>query len=325
MTSKLKWISDERVEIEGVQFFATITDYERKSTPEEFVILKNRAMIEREFALIGSKRIDHILDIGIWHSGSVVLYDRAFRPQKLVAIEYNQEPINSPLRNYISQHNRTDNVKPYYWVNQGDADRMNAIMADEFGDQNIDLVIDDGSHYYEETRTSFNVVFPYLSPGAHYIIEDWGWAHSNSWTIEYFKNKPAQTNLIIELLALVVSRPDLLNKVEVFGDMAIVTKGTGEIKRGEFDLGEFATSRGRRIVELSDQVVELSAKNQHIEQIIADSTKERQVAVENLHQEVDTLRTENRAMQDRLDSLIGSTSWKITSPLRKIAKFTKYR
>lgn len=246
---RLRWISEELFEIAGQRFIATPSDFELRSKHGEFVILKDRAMIELELALVRGRVVRCILDIGIWGGGSVALYDLALRPQKLVAIEYSSEPAE-PLGNYIAKHKRTENVRLHYGVNQGDAERMNAILADEFGDQDIDLVIDDASHFYEETRTAFNAVFPYLGAGAHYIIEDWGWAHESTWTIPYFKDKPAQTNLVVELLALVRSRPDLVAKIEVFPQMVIVTKGDGEVARGAFDLREFATSRGRPIEPL---------------------------------------------------------------------------
>ena len=41
----------------------------------------------------------------------------------------------------------------------------------------LDLVIDDGSHLAEPTRTSFDTLFPLLAPGGFYIIEDWAWEH----------------------------------------------------------------------------------------------------------------------------------------------------
>jgi len=45
-------------------------------------------------------------------------------------------------------------------------------LADE-----LDLVVDDASHTYEETRVSFEFLFPLLSSGGIYVIEDWSWAH----------------------------------------------------------------------------------------------------------------------------------------------------
>ena len=65
-------------------------------------------------------------------------------------------------------------VHAYYGVDQGDAATLRRIVADEFGGEPLDLVIDDASHLLDPTRSSFNVLFPLLRPGGVYVIEDWG-------------------------------------------------------------------------------------------------------------------------------------------------------
>lgn len=56
-------------------------------------------------------------------------------------------------------------VRPYYGVNQADTVALERIVADEFQGQPLDLVIDDASHMLEETRVSFNCLFPKLRAG----------------------------------------------------------------------------------------------------------------------------------------------------------------
>ena len=41
----------------------------------------------------------------------------------------------------------------------------------------LDLVIDDGSHVYTPTRTTFDLAFPRLREGGIYVIEDWNGEH----------------------------------------------------------------------------------------------------------------------------------------------------
>ena len=41
----------------------------------------------------------------------------------------------------------------------------------------IDLVVDDASHLYEQTKATFAMLFPLVRPGGNYVIEDWSWAH----------------------------------------------------------------------------------------------------------------------------------------------------
>lgn len=67
----------------------------------------------------------------------------------------------------------------------------------------LDLVIDDASHLYELTRTSFVTLFPLLQPGGMYIIEDWAWSHRQNAQVgsHPWQDQPALTNLIYQLIS----------------------------------------------------------------------------------------------------------------------------
>ena len=64
-------------------------------------------------------------------------------------------------------------MRPFYGVDQADRSRLREILTSEFGDATIDLVIDDASHLFNESRVSFEVLFPRVRPGGAYVIEDW--------------------------------------------------------------------------------------------------------------------------------------------------------
>ncbi len=246
-SSVVSWLDEKHFVVDGVRFFATITPSEYhslKSTDEEFLIVKTRAMIEREIDGVDRARVRRILDIGIWQGGSVALYDRVFRPEKLVAVEYNPKPVEA-LARYVSRFGRRE-VRPYYGINQGNAAAMREILEKEFGDRSeIDLVVDDASHFYAETRTAFNVVFPFVAPNGRYVVEDWAWSHSQNWKLDYFQNKPAVTNLVLELCVLAATRPDMISEVSVIGSMAIVTKGPAKIPLSGFDIGNWTVNKGQ--------------------------------------------------------------------------------
>ena len=50
---------------------------------------------------------------------------------------------------------------------------MLEIMDREFGDAPLDLVVDDASHLYDETKVALEVLLPRVRPGGLFIIEDW--------------------------------------------------------------------------------------------------------------------------------------------------------
>jgi hypothetical protein len=155
------WIDEKRFQINDITFFTTSdpSEYHNiKSTDKNFLLIKDKSMVERLLAVSHSAPVRNILDIGIWQGGSVVFYHMAFQPDKLVAIEYASTPV-APLEKYVSKSAGADSVRTFYGVNQGDARRMNEILASEFRTEHIDLVVDDASHQYEETRVSFNAAF----------------------------------------------------------------------------------------------------------------------------------------------------------------------
>jgi len=202
-------------------------------------------MIEIELATL-QKANPNILEMGIWQGGSAVFMDLVAHPTKLVAIDFCGEL--PALSKYIRTHNRRDVVRPYYGVNQGDAAQLGAILAEEFPKRDIDLIIDDASHFYEETKIAFNTAFPLLSPGGTYIIEDWTWCHHDeSCRLAYFDGKVGVTNLLVQLMAVMARYPDMISDIRVLPSMAIITKGTA-MQTSSIDIDGMALSRGQAIM-----------------------------------------------------------------------------
>jgi SAM-dependent methyltransferase len=138
-------------------------------------------------------------------------------------------------------------VEFFVTTDLADRPKMKSILDEEFPDRNIDLVIDDASHFYQETRSSFNSIFPYLKPGGIYIVEDWGWAH---WPGDTWQKsqaiptwRPALSNLLFEICVLSASSSDLVAEVRVNSMSFMVRKGEAEMPREDFDLGGYTLTR----------------------------------------------------------------------------------
>ena len=99
----------------------------------------------------------------------------------------------------------------YYGVDQADTHKLADILAHEYHGDPLDLVIDDASHLIEETRRSFNFLFPHLSPGGAYVIEDWSGAHTN------FQPGPETplSVLLFELMLTAAHRPGLIAEIAI--------------------------------------------------------------------------------------------------------------
>ncbi|MEA2502281.1 MAG: hypothetical protein QOD01_2392, partial [Actinomycetota bacterium] len=138
------------------------------------------------------------------------------------------EPVQS-LEEFIAESGLTDVVATHYGVDQGDAATLSALVESDHGGAPLDLVIDDASHLYRETRTSFEVLFARLRPGGVYIIEDWGWAHfpeplwqeGGGW----FHDRPALTNLVVEMLMIAGTGDELISTMAVLRDSLAIVRG----------------------------------------------------------------------------------------------------
>jgi len=247
----LVWENDSNLKVNGVDFYVAYSPEELHgidSTVDKFLLGKSRSMIEKLMTVLAGQKICNVFDIGIFKGGSVVLYDQLFRTEKIVAVEFMSRPVDA-LTKYIQRHKKSDHIKPYYGVNQADRRAMKKILAYEFPNQEIDLIIDDASHLYEETREAFNIGFPYLRPGGHYVIEDWAWAHwpGDYWQKDnpHFKDKRALSNLLIELTMLAASRCDLIEDIFVNHNYVIVKRGGSKLPADGFDIGEHYLLRGK--------------------------------------------------------------------------------
>ncbi len=253
MTSPiLTWENDANLKVNEVKFFVTYNADELhgvNSTVDKFLLGKSRSMIEKLIEMLGEQAISNVFEMGIFKGGSVVLYDQIFQPIKIAAVEFARKPVEA-LAQYIQKHGKFTHVKPYYGVNQADRRAMEEILSMEFPSQDVDLIVDDASHLYEETREAFNISFPYLKPGGHYVIEDWAWAHwpGDLWQKNnpHFGGKRALSNLLIELNMLAASRCDLIEDIFVNHNFIIVKRGASKLPPDRFDIGEHYLLRGKR-------------------------------------------------------------------------------
>jgi predicted O-methyltransferase YrrM len=204
------------VEVDGVSF---VEEWAAGvSTPDRLAVMKPRELIEAYLELLTTHQGGRMVELGIREGGSTALMALAGQPSKMVAIELDEAA--PALTAFIDQRGLDPVVRPYFGVDQGDRARLDQIMTTEFGDEPLDLVIDDASHLYDPTLASFEVLFPRLRPGGLYIIEDWGWQYRMSSTVartaadpstpRYGKLLQRMQNRAMEnrLLEAVVTDPD---------------------------------------------------------------------------------------------------------------------
>ena len=170
--------------------------------------------------------IRNVLEIGVWSGASLIFWHKFFRPEKIVGIDLFQRELSECYRNYISAHNLQDQVRIFWKVDQKNREFLNKIVSTEFIGP-LDIVIDDGSHFYEETKISFLTLFPYITPGGLYVIEDWSWS---LWAPElfrnktYFENKTPLMDLITELTKEIGKGNEMIRNISIYENFAVIER-----------------------------------------------------------------------------------------------------
>ena len=234
--------------------------YANKSTVDRFDLRKPPQLVERYIELCRTFRGAAVVELGIAAGGSTALLALLAEPRKLVSLELDPEPVPA-LAELIDVSDLTGRVHPYYGVDQADRGRLREILDLEFGEEPIDLVIDDASHFYAETRASFEVLFPRLRPGGLFVIEDWTADHVRyKWVIAAMADKgspraaeleqrlgevmkqreqglgPFPLHRLAAELMQVCMRDQIIDEVTVDSNWVTVRRGPAPLDPGDFRL-----------------------------------------------------------------------------------------
>lgn len=255
----LPWDGPDRLDFDGVavEFCVPPALYERESTSERFVFGKSPAMLRSLLREIGPRAPRRIVDIGVYKGGSVVLLNELFRPEALLALEISPLDV-PPLAHYLG----TRGDGRLLWaqgIDQADRPTVHVACDRAFGDAPIDLVVDDASHWYAQTLASFTAIFPRMSPGGLYAIEDWAWAHwpDPHWQKDFggphFSRQPPLSNLLVDLMLLAAGAPSAFERVAFDASTIYVTRGPGALPR-DFAPSSMMHNRGQPIPRFAPSV-----------------------------------------------------------------------
>lgn len=224
-----------------------------------FSIRKTRPQVERYLDLFSRFNPQTIVELGIRWGGSTIFLHAINQPEKLVAIDIEPEPA-AELTSYIQARNLHSVVKPYYGIDQADREKVASILAHEFHDRQIDLVVDDASHLLRETRISFETIFPLLRPGGFYVIEDWNTDHvmadgiaaalsdpnhpKHADVTRAVEERPSMVpsldhrlvRLPLELVLVRASSRDVIRKIIVMDNWTLIQRGSEAIDSVSFQM-----------------------------------------------------------------------------------------
>jgi Methyltransferase domain len=238
----LTWIAEDTFTVEGTTFVCRPVGRRFHSEPGRFCLLKPRHEVEWYDAFLRERGPERIVEVGAYDGGSSAFIAELAHPERLVAIDQRPEP-GPALTEFVARRGFAAVLTPYYGVDQRDAARLRAIVAEAFGAARLDLVIDDASHLVDATRATFNCLFPHVAAGGSYLIEDWSWAHSGMGNAGTWADQQPLTAFIFELILACASQPKIISKVTVWKNYALVERGPAEIDTLTFAVTECYDAR----------------------------------------------------------------------------------
>jgi SAM-dependent methyltransferase len=237
---------DEDFEIGEVRFKVLRSDYRSRETDSDgVVLLKPLEFAEAELATLRGIRVERMLEIGLWQGGSAILWPLLIPSlSRYVGIDIKTDEIAWPKE--VTSNPRWGSVTIRQGVSQDDAGALRNIMDTDF-DGSLDFVLDDASHLYGLTRSTFETCFPRLRAGGAYIIEDWSWAHwEGDWqeSDHRLADEPAMSSVVLQLVMLAGTRRDVITDMLIDKRFVVVFRGPAELG-GDFSLDSVVLNRGR--------------------------------------------------------------------------------
>jgi hypothetical protein len=198
----------------------------------------------RFFASIPDFRPQNVLELGVWDGGSVAFWFEHLQPRRHVAVDLMQREDSDYFRNYVRSRGLADRIRTVWGTDQADSERLKEIVVTQFSGP-LDLVIDDASHFYGPTKSSFETLFPLLRPGGLYVIEDWAWNHWKGCEI----GPPGSelTQLVFELVEAVGTTGEPIPSLSVYQGFVVAERGEAGIPQvGPFSIERYIYRRPGR-------------------------------------------------------------------------------
>lgn len=248
MMKPLRWISENEFLVEDVRFICSPGDYSLKSDESRFVLLKDSEILDKYFEVFSKRPIKTVLEFGIFQGGSSALFTLWLELEKFIGVD-TSEPVKA-LDSFSERDDIKGRIKTHYGVSQANSKQIEEIVDREFSGSGIDLIIDDASHHYSLSRKTFEISFPFLKAGGHYVIEDWAWAHWPNHTL--YRGETALSKLILELVMLCGARRDLIQDVLIYPWFVVIRKGAGTPPVGDSWIDKATSKRGIELVGQKD-------------------------------------------------------------------------
>jgi hypothetical protein len=243
-------LQDDRVLLDDLVFRLESSTAHGRPEPRDdcFLLYKTRSQVDQFARFFHDRdfRPKHVFELGIWDGGSVAFWFETFKPEKHVAIDILRRGDSPNFRRYKDSKRLDGRIKTYWGTDQADRSTLRRIVQAEFRAE-LDLIVDDASHVYEWTKTSFETLFPLLRAGGLYIVEDWSWAYYKEFQVPTHPMAAATdlTRLIFDLVRVAGGPSKVITSVTVFQGFAVVERGPLDLPASGFKLDDFIVKRPR--------------------------------------------------------------------------------
>lgn len=240
----IHWKSPSEFSLQDVNFRFVLTDFDKFNTSaQEIILLKDKPALDLYQSVLEQDPPARVLEFGTYQGGSPVYLSLMFNLRKYVGIDI-CNPVQG-LQDFLVGHPVGRNINIHYQTSQDDSQAIRSIIDQEFGNDPIDLIVDDASHQYELSRRTFEITYPLLRPGGLYVIEDWGWAHwqgFNEW-----QDAPALSNLVFQLSALCAAHMEIIQEIRIFPVFMFIKKPETPFPNTELSLDNLVGDRAKNL------------------------------------------------------------------------------
>ena len=232
-----------------LEFGADIATAEAKYP--NFILMKSKELINtyRRVLCEDTKQFGNILELGVMRGGSTAFFNVLLSPQNHLALDvYKHESGLDRFSEDVRKSGRALVVD--YATSQADTQIILKKFSEISGaPPRFDFVVDDASHNFDLSLSSFNGLFPHVREGGIYALEDWGWAHwGGPWQQpdhDEFKN-PALSNIVLLASLCCTSSPGIISRVEITPVTTLIYRGPTPLG-GDFSLEDTYLARGKKL------------------------------------------------------------------------------
>ncbi len=229
------WVDNLTIQCEGVRLQLTQGLNLRDSSAEVVSLFKDPSFVRDYVQCLEGVETRNVMDIGIKHGGSAIFFWNLLQPDTLCCVELNGSA--QQLSAYIERQGLGERLRTWFDTDQGDKTRLRDILANDFGEAPLDVVIDDASHLYTPSLATFEVLFPRLRPGGLYFLEDWK-VHA---TLPQHGREPRGAEpplhrLVHELLDISLLHPELIARVRCHHNFVIFERGEATVDASGLDI-----------------------------------------------------------------------------------------